>query len=396
MNFYKIFAKDKLIIKAKALWDGVSDTLTNKSVIIADGRIREVTDYIESVQGYKELSLSDLTLLPGLIDCHVHLAFDSQNLQETIKEWSQTPSATYARIKKWMTDSLRYGVTAVRDGGDLMQFGLSARNMQATGEIMGPKVVATGSAIYRKGKYGNFLGPGINTFEDAKEQIDQLIEKQVNQIKLVLSGLVSFKEYGVVGKPQFVLEELDPIVKYAHSRGMRIMAHASSDEAVALCVKAGVDSVEHGYFVSSESLKKMADSNTAWVPTIAPLGNLVKLNHLPYPGAKLEVIKRTYEEHLISINKAFQLGVNLGIGTDAGANQVYHGASYHDELNFYLDAGLQPFQVLTSATINSAKIIGMEAMGKIKPGYIPTLIAVRGNPLQDLKALEKVEVVFFI
>lgn len=404
MKTIKIKPDKYYIIHAGQVWEGAgsSGLLQNCTVTIKKGRIERVstgglkTEINDAQHDAQVIRLPEITLMPGLIDCHVHLAFDSQNLLKTIEEWTTNPAATRSRIKQWMQDSLSSGLVALRDGGDLYGFSLQTREAQKTGQLEGPKILSPGTALYKKGRYGHFLGPGIETLADAKDQIAALAEQKVDHIKIVVSGLVSFKEYGLVGKTQFTAEELRAIVDTAHRYGLPVMAHASSDEAVSTAISAGVDSVEHGYFVKDATLKQMAESQTAWLPTVAPLGNLLTAGHVPYPGANLDVIRRSYEGQLEAINKAVNYGVLLGIGTDAGANQVYHGKSYLDELKYYQKAGLSNEEILSAATSASAKIVGMHEAGHLKPGKLPLFIGVRGNPLQNLNQLKNIEFIAYI
>ncbi len=395
MKLIKIESQQNYIIKGARIWDGSSPMLSqNRYILVEHGHITKLVPHLDGTdQKFTVMDCGDLTLLPGLVDCHVHLAFDSENLLRTINEWSTNPEATWVRLQRWLADSLSWGITTLRDGGDLHGFNLRARDNILNGQLTGPNIISTGKAIYKKGKYGNFLGPGITSYAEAAEQIQQLTQQNTNQLKVVVSGLVSFKDYGVVGKPQFSVDELKPIVELAHQSGLPVMAHASSDEAVRICIESGVDSVEHGYFISENALKMMADLSISWVPTVAPLGNLVKLGHLPYGGARLDVIKRTYEGQLTAINRAAELGVLLGVGTDAGANHVLHGYSFHEELAYYQAAGLSPYQVLRCATSNGAKITGADKCGLLQPGFAPFLIGVEGDPLKDLKGLQQVQLV---
>lgn len=143
------------------------------------------------------------------------------------------------------------------------------------GRIDGPEILSCGQAIYKKGRYGSFLGPGVSSLDEARQMIDSMCEQGVDWIKILVSGIVSFKEFGNVGFVQFSQTEINCLVDYAHSLGVPVMAHASSDEAVVLALNAGVDSVEHGYFLSTGSLKVMAERNIPWVPTVAPVANQV-------------------------------------------------------------------------------------------------------------------------
>lgn len=397
MQLLKISEKAEYYLIPDAVWTGTGKTpLRNNAVHIKNGYIQailkspDIPDRAAVPAQYGKQSeivrLPGVTLLPGFIDCHIHLSMDGHDLPRAIKEWDDHPEATEKRVQDELAAYLKHGILAVRDGGDKKNIGLKAKKAVAAGRRTGPYIVATGQAIYRKDMYGSFLGPGISNLKEVLPAVKEIAAKGADQLKVVVSGLVSFKKFGVVGAPQFTADELSYIVKTGHAYGLKVMAHASSRAAVDIAVAAGVDSVEHGYFLSDSTIARMAEQGTYWVPTVAPLGNLVKDNRIPYPGADLDVIKGTCELQLKQIANAHAAGVILGIGTDAGANTVPHGVSYFDELNYFREAGLDWPSILRTATRHSAIIAGLESiMGTVEPGKKPYLVGVESNPL-DLPA----------
>ena len=393
MKIIRIASGQDYLLLPELVWDGISEgPVKDQAVQVSGGlisKILPVTELCDSTEGHpKILDLRGITLMPGLVDCHVHFSMNSENLFQAIDDWDNRPDVMENQVRKAAADYLLNGVIAVRDGGDKKGISLNVRDSIKRGDYPGPLVTATGKAIYRRGLYGEFLGPGIKSPKEAINQVRLFKEEGVDQIKIVLSGLVSFKDFGIVGPPQFTFEELEPVVYEAHSLGLRVMAHASSAKAVEIAAKAGVDSVEHGYFVETAQLELMAKNKTAWVPTLAPLGNLVAGKHLPYRGADLEVIRKTLEIQISRLKEAWELKVQVGVGTDAGANLVLHGYSYHDELSYYSLAGLSNRTILQSATSVSARIINCDTMlGTISPGKKPFLIGLTGNPFISLQSL---------
>lgn len=386
-------SKEYLLIPS-LVWDGISARPEkNLAVWISKGLIKQVVpiNWPEKPPGTEVVSLPGLTLMPGLIDCHVHFALNCENLFEAIDDWHNRPELVMEKARLAAADFLAAGVLAVRDGSDKMNIGLQVKRRINEGSFPGPLVTATGQAIFRRGKYGDFLGPGVDSMADALTQVELFKETGINQLKLVLSGLVSFREYGAVGAPQFASPELTEIVAKAHHLGLKVMVHASSAAAVEIAVNAGVDSVEHGYFVETAQLERMAAKGIAWIPTLAPLGNLVSGGQMPYPGADADVIRKSFELQLERLYEAYSLRVNLGIGTDAGANQVLHGFSYHQELQYYSQAGLANDAIVRIATAASAKIIGQDKLGTIKPGQAPFMLGLKGNPFDSITHLESPE-----
>lgn len=384
-----------MIIRAGRVFDGNTAIKGNNiDIMITGGLIRELRPCPDGSPAAvrEEMQLLDLreyTVMPGLVDCHVHLALDGHDFHNAMAQWPQW-ELIRERIRKDLAATLDKGIIAVRDGGDREWIGLRARD-EINREMAWPRIRAAGTALRNPGKYGSFLGPGLNG-EGIREAVDDIARRGADHIKVLVSGVVSFKEYRRVGDTHFTPGQLRELVSAARRRGLKVMAHASSDNAVRLAVEAGVDSLEHGYFLSRSTLEAMAGKDIPWIPTLAPVAVQAR-----EPGknrcsaGELEVITETYKRQQRMVKKASDMGVRLGVGTDAGASGVLHGKGYLEELLLLKEAGLAGEQILRAATSVGAAILGLEKeMGMIRPGLPPNLIAVRGNPLEDLKALENV------
>lgn len=399
MKLLRISTDKNYIFIPEFIWDGISDTLLHEHVVSIKNGVINYLGPAENVCSILQddteiLRLAGTTLIPGLVDCHVHLAMNCNDLYKAVGDWESLPEQTITQAESYLEDYLRNGVVAVRDGGDKANIGLKMRKLEKQEKLAAPVITATGRAIYKKGMYGSFLGPGVSCINEAFKQVEDFKATGADQLKIVVSGLVSFKKFGAVGSVQFSAEELKEIIEKAHSLGLKVMAHASSAPAVEISVLAGADSIEHGYFLERHQLELMAEHKTAWVPTLAPLGNLIRENLITYQGADPDIIKKSFERQLVMVNEAFQMGVILGIGTDAGANQVFHGYSYHDELGYYSAAGLDNLAILKSATSVSARIISKDtSVGIISEGKQPFWCCISGNPLKKLETLKSPEAV---
>jgi imidazolonepropionase-like amidohydrolase len=217
MNLLRIDKNKDYLLLPDFVWDGLSDQAQpGVAVYISRGEISQVLPagslYDNTCEDMEILQMPGITLMPGLVDCHVHFSMNCEPRTAAL-------------------DYLNNGVTAVRDGGDKMGIGARTRDSIISGKFPGPVVKASGKAIYRKGKYGSFLGPGINSVEEAIEQI-KVSAIDTDQIKIIVSGIVSFKDFGVVGPVQFSMEELQAMVDKSHNLGLRVMAHASSAQGV--------------------------------------------------------------------------------------------------------------------------------------------------------------------
>jgi imidazolonepropionase-like amidohydrolase len=334
----------------------------------------------------------DLTVMPALIDAHIHLALCCRNGSLSADKLS--PQDLDRQQMQALFDQLvQAGVTLVRDGGDRQVLNLQARQLAAANPEQGLQIVATGEALRRHGGYGSFLGRGYRSRADLETLLTEAIHSGVDQLKVVVSGVISFSEYGVVKGPLLPAADLALIVKTARSHNLKIMAHASSPEAVDLAVTAGVDSVEHGYFVRKETLQKMADQQIAWVPTIIPVASqLCESQASRYTNVEQAVIRKAYREQLEKLHFAFACGVPVGVGTDAGAVGVRPSESLVKEMKLYREGKVENSAIVKAATAVNAEILGLEKeTGTIEVGKKPYLLTVYGDPLSDLAALRYIE-----
>ncbi len=355
------------LIRYAALWDGRSGKLDGPGMLnIKSGRITAV------IRGDEQLPVCDfsgLTVMPALIDCHLHLT-----LPEVGKEHL---AAKAARL-------LAGGIATVRDAGakELAEFSLSPLC-----------VVSTGQAISRVNFYGSHLSMPAGSVQEALKMVDTLASRGVEQVKVITSGIFSFSEYGRVGPAPFTTAELTEIVRRARLRGLPVMAHASGDEAVRRCLDAGVHSVEHGYFLAEDTLKLMAEKEIFWVPTLAPVAAWLESAALSgrLDANRQSVVRRSLEQQMKMVGLGAAAGVKIASGTDAGAPGVEHGPSLLRELELLRESGLTAADTLRSATSVAAAVCGLSAgRGDLTPGKEACLLAVRGNPLADLAVLSDI------
>ncbi len=337
------------------LWDGMSDALTGPGTLFV------VNELISSHAAHScaSIDLTQLTLLPALIDCHLHLALPSYNAEE---------------LHRRAIGLLSAGVASVRDAGTASSPVFACPPLH---------VVPTGHAISREGFYGSQIGKEIRSAKEAQKLVDYLASHGASQIKVIASGIFSFTSYGSVGPPAFSVDELRVITEHARRHGLPVMAHASGDEAVRRCLQAGVHSIEHGYFMSEETLRLLADSGTFWVPTLCPVD--AQLRHEAGDNGQAidaDVVRRSLDRQMTLVSLAARLGVVIGAGTDAGAPGVDHGPSLHIELSLLAQCGLR--HVLRAATTDAARICGLTGdAGAVLAGRKAVLIAVDGDPLAD-------------
>lgn len=368
-------------------------------VVVTNGRIAAIESSSENKLSHlpeldqgQHFDFSEYTLCPGLIDCHVHLALDGIDFAAAQARWQQS-DALQQHFYHTLAQTRAAGIVLMRDGGDRDQVTLNfKRNLP---EDL-PYILSPGEALYVRGKYGSFLGGGVQNRSEIIEQLDLLSQLGIDFVKVLVTGIVSFNEYGKIGAVQFTREDLAFLVTEAHSRGLKVMAHANGDRGVQQAVAARVDSIEHGYFISQGTVKMLAESQIPWVPTVIPLA--VQVSHekkSAWSEHQQNIIEKTYMKHLETIACAHQEKVILGIGTDAGSPGVLHGQALHSELELFRQAGLRDSDIFSIVTKNGAIITNQGTnLGSVETGKLPAMILVADNPCINLRTLAEPMVMF--
>lgn len=344
---------------------------------VADGRILSVGPDADPEAG--GLDLSQATVLPGLIDTHVHLAF-SGTVNAAARNAQRNWSAEEIRgaIARHLHDHWRCGVVAVRDGGDRTGVVRQCRGMHRFSTNAPPVAVhSPGWAWHAPGCYGAMIGrhpPEGTALPDAVAP--QLFD--VDHLKLILSDINSLKRLGPRGQPQFGHEALSGAVRVAHKAGKPVMAHANGAVAVGMALACGCDSIEHGYFMGRENLRRMADLGSTWVPTAIPMAVLVQADRLD--RKQRDIARRTLDLQLEQIRRAHEMGVAIALGTDAGGFGVHHGHAVRLELGLLMTAGLSLAAAIRCATSNAARLMGLSDLGALVPGRRAVFLAASGPP----------------
>jgi imidazolonepropionase-like amidohydrolase len=201
---------------------------------------------------------------------------------------------------------------------------------------------------------------------------------RIDHVKIINSGLNSLKQYGKETLPQFDLQTLGPAVVAARARGLKTMVHANGRLPVKIALAAGCSSIEHGFFMGHENLRKMADQQVAWVPTAITM--LAYSEKLDAHSIEADIARRNFEHQLEQMALARKYGVTVVLGTDAGSLGVHHGASVRRELALLIQAGFSIAEAVRCGTHNGAKLLGLSHAGDLRPGKEATFIAVEGSP----------------
>jgi imidazolonepropionase-like amidohydrolase len=398
------------VLKASALFDGKSDTLiTPGLVVVTGGKIVAVGPSASIPTGAEVIDLGDATLLPGFIDAHTHLSFvysddynkrGLENLEKTIPELTLDASVN-ARV------TLMAGFTTVRDVGSFHYIDVGLRNAIAHGDIPGPRMLVSVHALgstgghcddeagFRQGLFGHESSPldgVINGPDQARYGVRLNHKYGADVIKVCASGGV-LSPTDDVDTPQLTQEELNAIVDEAHALHRKTAAHAHGAEAAKRAILAGIDSIEHGSFLSDEDLDLMKQRGTYLVPTLMAAQGLQEQfdRNIYMPPAIAAKAHLAITSMHTTFQRALAKGVRIGLGTDAA---VYPHGRNAEEFHQMVDLGMKPAAALKAGTSADADLLGLsERIGTLEPNKIADVVAVPGNPLQNIRQTEHV---FFV
>jgi imidazolonepropionase-like amidohydrolase len=374
--------------------------LPNQTIVIENDKIVSVGALAapDVLTNAAIIDLSGKTVLPGLIDAHTHLTMNP-NFGYSVLGLSVPRQALIGAHNAKLT--LEAGFTTVRNVGAYDYSDVALRDAINAGDVPGPRMLVSGPALGITGGHcDNDLLPyeyhateaGVaDGVESVQHKTREVIKYGADVIKICATG-------GVLSKgddpnaAQFTLEEMKAIVADAHRLGRKVAAHAHGAQGVIWASNAGVDSVEHGHLMNDEAIATLKKNGTFLVPTLYLMDwqrdNAAKANLPEFLQAKMKLVS---EHGKANVKKAFEAGVKIGLGTDAA---VYpHGLNAH-ELNVYVQLGMTPLQAIQTATINDADLLGLtDKIGTLEPGKFADIIAVDGNPLQDVTTLQNVKFV---
>jgi len=263
-------------------------------------------------------------------ECHGHIFMDGENFRKARDRHKNGVDKVY--VRKVLEAMQAAGITYFREGGD--PFGVSLYAREIAGEY-GITVVTPGFAIHKKGHYGSIVGRAWETMDDYRRLLDEVRREKGDFVKLMLSGILTFRQNGELSEAGLAEEETHTLISLAHEAGFAVMAHVNGEETVRTAVEAGVDSVEHGCFLTEATLCRMAASRTIWVPTLSALHAFVGRE-----GFDPEVTETVFREQQQRAALFSRLGGTLACGSDAGAVGVMHGEGALEEYALLLASGV--------------------------------------------------------
>jgi imidazolonepropionase-like amidohydrolase len=399
-------ASKSYVLKAARMFDGKSNTLATPALlVITDGKIVGVGADATVPAGADVIDLGDATLLPGFVDAHTHLTMMySENYARAALDRLQKPipeMALDASVNARTT--LMAGFTTVRDVGSRDYLDAGLRNAIERGVVPGPRMLVAVHAIgatgghcdetgYREGAIGPETGPEvgvINGADEARRAVRLAHKYGATVIKTCATGgVLSLAD--AVDTPQLTQAELEALVDEAHALRLKTAAHAHGAEGAKRAIRAGIDSIEHGSFMDDEALDLMKQKGTYYVPTLMAVQGLTEqiAKGVPIPPAiKLKAEDAIAHSHA-TFQRAIAKGVKIGLGTDAA---VYPHGRNAEEFHQMVDLGMKPIDALKAGTSNDADLLGLaNKIGTLENGKLADVVAVPGDPLQNIRQTEHV------
>lgn len=401
-------AEAATLIHAGRVIDGIANqAASGRTVVVDGGRIVAIeSGYRAPSAGDRVIDLKNSTLMPGLMDMHVHITSEYSRSSELERFKKDGPDVALDGAM-FAERTLQAGFTTVRDLGDGFRASIALRNAINAGKVVGPRIFAAGKSIATTGGHadptngwadhlgGADVGPldgVVNGEEQAAQAVRQRYKEGSDLIKITATGgVLSVAKNGL--NPQFTEEEIRSVVRTARDYGFKVAAHAHGAEGMKRAVRAGVDTIEHGTFMDDETIQLMKERGTYYVPTIT---------------AGAWVFDRSKEEGFFPVvvrpkaaiigpqiqgtfAKAYKAGVKILFGTDTGVSA--HGQNAR-EFVLMVEAGMPAMEAIKSATVVSAKYLEIDdRLGSVEVGKVADLVAVPGDPLKDISVMQRVHFV---
>ena len=404
--FAPFFLQATTLIHAGKLIDGKSDKAQTKMTIVINDNL--ITDVIKGYKNPKDdetyLDLKRHTVLPGLMDMHVHFGGEYQSKAERPSKVEKEMEAILATQDAYVT--FFAGFTTVRQVGDSGMVAISLRDAINQGKVVGPRIFTSGKSLATTGGHADPTnGMAVDDYDyplpedgvvngpyEVYTAVRQRYKDGADGIKITVTGGV-LSEAKSGSNPQFTQEEVNAVVSAAKDYGMWVAVHAHGAEGMKRAIRAGVDSIEHGTFMDEEAMELMIENGTYYVPTISA-GEFVaaksKIDNY-FPEIVRPKAASVGPQIGVTFSKAYKKGVKIAFGTDAGVQP--HGTNW-EEFVFMAKNGMPEMEAIQSATMETAKLLKIDdALGSIEAGKIADIIAVNGDPLEDISLLKSISFV---
>lgn len=380
--------------------DGRGGVLENRRLTIDDGRIIMVEDAANSKgagpPAAEAIDAAGMTVMPGVIDCHVHLSIGAaaDAMGEALAD---TDSIAAIRMAHNAARTLAAGITTVRDMGAKNHIDLAFRAAVNQGIYpFAPRILPSGRPITMTGGHCWQIGRQADGVDDARRAAREQIKAGVDWIKLMATGGI-LTQGTEIGAPQLGEDEMRAAIEEAHKAGRRTAVHAHGASGIKNAVRAGIDSVEHAYFLDDEGIELMIERDCWLVPTAAAVKLVVE--HGVEGGIPCYVVRKAasaIDSQVETCRKAWRAGVHLAMGTDAGTPYNRHGENMQ-ELEAMVEIGLSPMEAIVMATSRSAALLGLgDRIGAVEAGFEADLLIVHGAPDEDVSILRDAEQIKYV
>ncbi len=389
-------AEEALALRALRMLDVRSGEMLENVTVLVEGERIVAVNPRRVPKGTRAVDLGDVTLLPGLMDMHTHLNYDLET------NWVHRPVEETAELNALRgvpaaRATLLAGFTTVRDLGASLGFAdVALARAIEEGWVVGPRMIPAAHAISITGGHCEITGfaPGIlelgpeGGVADGVPEVLKAVRYQIKHGAKVIkvcatAGVLSFE--GPAGAPQYSMEELVAIVGEAERHGLKVAAHAHGTQGIKNAIRAGIHSIDHGSMLDPEAIQLMKEHGTYLVPTLFQW--YLEYDLPPLLHEKNEYVKSFVDE---SVRQAIEAGVKIALGTDAG---VFPHGDNGREFAAYVNLGMSPLEAIRSATLHAADLLAVDDRGAIEPGLLADIVAVPGNPLDDVHVMESMEFV---
>ena len=398
-----LIAQNTYILAGKLLNSETGKIESKKTIVVHENKIIEVFDgYVQPRNKIdKVINLKDKVVMPGLIDMHVHIEQEF-NPRTRLERYILNEADIAFNSTVYARETLMSGFTTVRDLGGT-GVNISVKKAIASGKVVGPRVFTAGKSLATTGGHADptngssrkIVGnPGpkegvVNSVDDAKKAVRQRYKNGADCIKITATGgVLSVAKSG--DNPQFTIEEIKAICETAKDYGMHVAAHAHGDEGMKRAILGGVKTIEHGTYMSDETMELMKKYDAYLVPTITAGKEVEEKAKIKgfYPAIVVPKALAVGPQIQGTFARAYKKGVGIAFGTDAG---VFKHGNSGKEFGYMVEAGMPAMEAIQSATITNAKILLMQKeIGQIKKGFLADIIAVNDDPTKEISTMENV------
>ncbi|MFQ5992324.1 MAG: amidohydrolase family protein [Nitrospiraceae bacterium] len=378
------------VLRKVRIVDGCGQVIDRGRLVVQNDRITAVGSekHVSVPRGTPTIDLPNMTVLPGLIDCHVHLCLGGDaDVVRVVQE--EEPSLTLLKAAGFAQQTLDAGFTTVRDLGFRDHTIFTLKQAIESGALPGPRILAAGLAICTVGGHASFIGREVENPQAVVRAVQEQSARGAEVIKFIASGGVLTPGTNP-DAPQMSPEELAAGVAEAHRAGLRVAAHAHSAEGMKNAIRAGADSIEHATLMDDEASALMRHHGVHMVPTLSALGNAAGCGlSSGIPDEVLQKAQALMARHKSSFKKALRTGIPVAMGTDAGTPFNYHGQNAQ-ELERMVALGMSPMEAIIAATASAARLLGINrVVGTLERGKQADLLIIEGNPLKKIAMLQE-------